>query len=299
MTERTFALLRAVYQATKTARDFFEQGITTAVKGGIDPARIVTEADVASEEAMLSFLRQWTDSSLGEETGFRQYVQSRLLRAIVDGIDGSRNYVHRLYQFFGHTAAFLSPEEGIVGSAISIPTSRTKAVYLLSQDEQAWRIWLSREPVYGSREGVRSAQLSAPDASPLLERSVVALWPGGAADATGHYFEEQPWLRQFRHIHRENNRFAICSTTATVNVLLKGGVDGIVSVQKLWDAVAFDVARAAGYKLGFFTGEGYFERPATPADLWAVKSKVDMFGTICAQEPLYTELEQIIRVRWL
>src|SRR5512146_3139600 len=73
----------------------FERDRTIEFKGGID---LVTDADKASEADLLGFLRsRWPEHGiLAEESG---QTQTGELRWVVDPLDGTTNYAHRVPHF--------------------------------------------------------------------------------------------------------------------------------------------------------------------------------------------------------
>src|SRR5690348_17224297 len=78
-------------------RDAFGRRRTISYKGGID---LVTDADHASEAALLAFLREGFPEAalLAEESGASGQAAGRL-RFIVDPLDGTTNYAHGLPHF--------------------------------------------------------------------------------------------------------------------------------------------------------------------------------------------------------
>ena len=89
---------------------------TIAFKGGID---LVTDADTASEAALLAFLRGRFPGAaiLAEESG-AQGAQ-RGLRFVVDPLDGTTNYAHGVPHFAVNVAAV--DDRGIVAGATLDP----------------------------------------------------------------------------------------------------------------------------------------------------------------------------------
>jgi myo-inositol-1(or 4)-monophosphatase len=84
-------------------RERFGGRRTIDYKGGID---LVTDADRASEEALLSFLaaRFPRASVLAEESGFRG-PEAAALRFVIDPLDGTTNYAHGVPHFAVNVAA--------------------------------------------------------------------------------------------------------------------------------------------------------------------------------------------------
>lgn len=104
---------------------------TIAFKGGID---LVTDADTASEEALLAFLggRFPGAAILAEESG-AQGAQ-RGLRFVVDPLDGTTNYAHGVPHFAVNVAAL--DDRGIVAGATLDPLRGE--LFLSGRGEGAW-----------------------------------------------------------------------------------------------------------------------------------------------------------------
>ena len=98
--EGLHALRQTAEEAARRAgailREKYDQARTIEFKGGID---LVTDADKASEKELLGFLRQRypEHAILSEEAGERR--GSSTLRWIVDPLDGTTNYSHRVPYF--------------------------------------------------------------------------------------------------------------------------------------------------------------------------------------------------------
>jgi myo-inositol-1(or 4)-monophosphatase len=89
---------------------------TIAYKGGID---LVTDADTASEEALLGYLRgRFPDAAILAEESGAQGAQ-RGLRFVVDPLDGTTNYAHGVPHFAVNVAAL--DDRGIVAGATLDP----------------------------------------------------------------------------------------------------------------------------------------------------------------------------------
>jgi myo-inositol-1(or 4)-monophosphatase len=104
---------------------------TIAFKGGID---LVTDADTASEAALLAFLRGRFPGAaiLAEESG-AQGAQ-RGLRFVVDPLDGTTNYAHGVPHFAVNVAAV--DDRGIVAGATLDPIRGE--LFLAGRGEGAW-----------------------------------------------------------------------------------------------------------------------------------------------------------------
>jgi len=79
----------------KVLADKFNQQRTIEYKGGID---LVTDADKASEAVLLDFLRRRhpTHAILSEESGV---TEGQTIRWVIDPLDGTTNYAHRVPHF--------------------------------------------------------------------------------------------------------------------------------------------------------------------------------------------------------
>ncbi|HSM93664.1 MAG TPA: inositol monophosphatase family protein [Anaeromyxobacteraceae bacterium] len=107
------------------------QARTIAFKGGID---LVTDADTASEEALLGFLRgRFPGAALLAEESGAQGAQ-RGLRFVVDPLDGTTNYAHGVPQFAVNVAAL--DDRGIVAGATLDPIRGE--LFLAGRGEGAW-----------------------------------------------------------------------------------------------------------------------------------------------------------------
>jgi myo-inositol-1(or 4)-monophosphatase len=104
---------------------------TIAFKGGID---LVTDADTASEAALLAFLRGRFPGAaiLAEESGARG--AQRGLRFVVDPLDGTTNYAHGVPHFAVNVAAV--DDRGIVAGATLDPIRGE--LFLAGRGEGAW-----------------------------------------------------------------------------------------------------------------------------------------------------------------
>jgi len=83
--------IRIAAQAGETAQQYFRQGVAVRKKGKID---LVTEADVAVEEQIVSLLRQeFPDHGLLREEGGAENLEKEFVW-VVDPIDGTTNFAH-------------------------------------------------------------------------------------------------------------------------------------------------------------------------------------------------------------
>ncbi len=96
----------AARRGAQVLRERWGQQRTLEYKGGID---LVTDADRASEEALLGFLRREFPGSaiLAEESG-ASGVEGAALRFFVDPLDGTTNYAHGV----PHFAVVVAVEDG-------------------------------------------------------------------------------------------------------------------------------------------------------------------------------------------
>ena len=105
----------AARRAGRVLAERFSQARTIEFKGGID---LVTDADHAAEAVLLAFLRERhpTHALLAEESG---YSAGTGLRWIVDPLDGTTNYAHRVPHFCVSVA--VDSPEGVLAGAIYEP----------------------------------------------------------------------------------------------------------------------------------------------------------------------------------
>ena len=115
-TELMEACAEAARRGGRVLLEKWGQARTIAYKGGID---LVTDADTASEAALLGFLRERFPqaSVLAEESGAAGTQQG--LRFIVDPLDGTTNYAHGVPHFAVNVAAV--DDDGIVAGATLDP----------------------------------------------------------------------------------------------------------------------------------------------------------------------------------
>jgi len=115
---------------------------TIESKGGID---LVTDADRASEEVLLAFLRREHPAAaiLAEESGASGEA-SAALRFVVDPLDGTTNYAHGLPHFAVNVAAL--DARGVVAGATYDPVR--DEMFLAARGEGATR---GDEPLQVSR----------------------------------------------------------------------------------------------------------------------------------------------------
>ncbi|RKH18296.1 inositol monophosphatase [Corallococcus sp. CA047B] len=102
--------------AGRILRERFPKHRTIEFKGGID---LVTDADRASEAALLDFLRQRHPhhAILAEESGAWQGTDT--FRWLVDPLDGTTNYAHQVPHFCVSVA--VEGPEGVLAGAIYDP----------------------------------------------------------------------------------------------------------------------------------------------------------------------------------
>jgi myo-inositol-1(or 4)-monophosphatase len=111
------ACAEAARRGGEVLRERWGKTRTIAFKGGID---LVTDADTASEEALLGFLRgRFPDAAiLAEESGARG-AQHSGLRFVVDPLDGTTNYAHGVPHFAVNVAAMV--DDALVAGATLDP----------------------------------------------------------------------------------------------------------------------------------------------------------------------------------
>jgi myo-inositol-1(or 4)-monophosphatase len=120
MSEETPAALRRTAEeaariAGRVLAERFQGERTISYKGGID---LVTDADTAAEEALLAFIRERHPGHavLAEESGASQ---GSGLRWIVDPLDGTTNYSHRVPHFCVSVA--VEGPDGLLAGVIHDP----------------------------------------------------------------------------------------------------------------------------------------------------------------------------------
>ncbi len=118
----TSELMKACAEAARRGGDVLREkwgtARTIAFKGGID---LVTDADTASEAALLEFLRAEFPAAgiLAEESGASGGAGKAELRFVIDPLDGTTNYAHGVPHFAVNVAAL--DERGIVAGATLDP----------------------------------------------------------------------------------------------------------------------------------------------------------------------------------
>src|SRR5512138_2990619 len=111
------ACAEAVRRGGAVLRERFGERRTIEYKGGID---LVTDADKASEAALLEFLRARAPGAavLAEESGASGGERAGL-RLIVDPLDGTTNYAHGLPHFAVNVA--VADARGLAAGATYAP----------------------------------------------------------------------------------------------------------------------------------------------------------------------------------
>jgi len=106
----------AARRAASVLRERFAGPRTVAYKGGID---LVTDADQASEQVILAFLRERHPDHgvLAEESGAGGVGAA--FRWIIDPLDGTTNYAHRVPHFCVSVA--VEGPDGLLAGAIADP----------------------------------------------------------------------------------------------------------------------------------------------------------------------------------
>ena len=223
---------------------------TIDYKGGID---LVTDADRASEEALLAFLSGRFPGSavLAEESGVR-VAESGLagegLRWFVDPLDGTTNYAHGVPHFAVNVA--VADGEGIVAGATLDPLR--DELYVAGRGEGAWL-------------GAERLRVSA---TSEMKRALLC---------TGFPYDIQedpdPLLRLFRaYIQRARAVRRFGAAALDLAYVASGRFDGFWEARlKPWDvAPGILLVREAGGDVADFTGGD------------------DMLhgGTICAANPV-------------
>lgn len=108
--------IAAAYEGGRILHRYFGQALTVHKKGAVE---LVTEADRASENAILTLLGQSFPEHgvLAEESGAAG-PNNALFRWIVDPLDGTTNFAHRL-SLFGVSIALARGDEPVVGVVLN------------------------------------------------------------------------------------------------------------------------------------------------------------------------------------
>lgn len=87
-------LLEAIHQSAKVVKEYFDKPFTVSNKEGVN--NLVTEVDKKSEEIIINIIKKNFPEHfiLSEETG--EIVHDSNYKWIVDPIDGTVNYAHRI-----------------------------------------------------------------------------------------------------------------------------------------------------------------------------------------------------------
>jgi myo-inositol-1(or 4)-monophosphatase len=89
-------LLKAAEHAARLGGDVLQAWATKFTAREKSPANLVTEADLASQEAIAEFLSlQFPDHELVGEENLQRNTGSSRVRWFIDPLDGTGNYVHR------------------------------------------------------------------------------------------------------------------------------------------------------------------------------------------------------------
>ncbi len=105
-------------RAGKILAERFAGERTVELKGGID---LVTDADKASEAALIEFIRARhpTHEILAEESGLTAATGAEGFRWIIDPLDGTTNYAHRVPHFCVSVA--LEDAQGLLAGVVLDP----------------------------------------------------------------------------------------------------------------------------------------------------------------------------------
>lgn len=111
--ERFSSLTLTAIQAALKAGDILRKGFGTLYEIGIKPGKqnYVTEYDRASEIDIISMIEQTfpTHNILAEESGFLHQTEGEVLW-IIDPLDGTNNFAHRIPIFAVSIAAYLKDQ---------------------------------------------------------------------------------------------------------------------------------------------------------------------------------------------
>ena len=116
MGRRCLVAVRAARAGAEIVQSGFFQPLDTELKGDVDP---VTQIDRASEDAIRAVISSHfpDDSILGEERGGSDWREGRVW--IVDPLDGTVNYVHRIPQV-AVSVALWADSRPLVGVIIDV-----------------------------------------------------------------------------------------------------------------------------------------------------------------------------------
>ncbi|MGQ0507469.1 MAG: inositol monophosphatase family protein [Myxococcaceae bacterium] len=116
VTELRASVEEAATRAGEILAERFEKVRTIEFKGGID---LVTDADKASEAELISFIgKRYPDHSiLAEESGLTTKASG--LRWVIDPLDGTTNYAHRVPHFCVSVA--VEDSDGVVAGVVLDP----------------------------------------------------------------------------------------------------------------------------------------------------------------------------------
>lgn len=128
----------AALRAGGIVRGLYEKPHRIKMKGAID---LVTEADVASEQAILAYLRQHSEADiLAEESSADSPVDPDGPLWIIDPLDGTTNFAHG-FPYFGISIAYSLKRASQIG-----------VIYCPLQDElfcagRGMGVWLNGRPI--------------------------------------------------------------------------------------------------------------------------------------------------------
>jgi myo-inositol-1(or 4)-monophosphatase len=214
-----------------------------------DPRTVVSEADRRAEAAIIATLRSQIDCCvLAEEAGLSGARTEHRYRAIIDPLDGTRNYVDRTLGLYGVSIAL---EEGgdVVAGAICLPRLGETIVGQLGGGVTLWR-----------RDGSSAAVVrAARGARPLRAARVVAA-RGGAHQSV---LRVAPMAGLFAEASECLN-FGAC--TVALHSVILGRTDALmICSQCYWDfAAGMLLITEAGGRFGVW--RDHWSTCATPGD---------------------------------
>lgn len=246
-TEPTFARL-ALDAALAGARVLDAYGEGRDLSVGIKTSRrdLVTDADRASEEAVLRHVRRYRprDAIVAEESG--EHRGDGAVRWIVDPLDGTTNFVHRRPEYAVAVAAEREAGHGAPGRAAAEAMTDMEGPMAGAIVRPAYGDWVA-----GDEEGViGSAGPPAVSTADRLDEALicvgVSLNPSRRAVTFGLLERLSPQVRDFRRTG---------SASCELFAVATGALDAYIGLDsKPWDiAPGWAVVRAAGGRCRSFT----------------------------------------------
>jgi len=252
-------------------------GGSDVVKEASDPRTVVTKADLEAEQALISILRNDLKCGfLTEEEGAIAGERGTHLRAIIDPLDGSKNFVAGTLGLFGVSIA-LENQGDLVAGAIALP-----AFGEIILGERGCGVQL-----FPSRLG-RPIRVAPKTSTTTLSRARINLARGAAPASV---LVHSP-LSTILGIGNECVNYA--SSSVGLASVIMGRIDALIlASQRYWDfAAGLFLVRELGGCFGVWVND-WAARAAT-VDLAAATPR-SSFGIIaCMDAMLFQELESIV-----